>query len=41
MKVLLLFLLATPDKPVSVFDDATTVWAVKNRKALARALRDL
>jgi hypothetical protein len=26
---------------VSVFYDATTVWAVMNRKALATALRDL
>ena len=52
MKVLLQFLLAAADKPrktmssseptaVSVFYDATTVWAVMNRKALATALRDL
>ena len=41
MKVLLQFLLATADKPMSVFHDATTVWAVMNRKALATALRDL
>ena len=50
--VLLQFLLAAADKPrktmssseptaVSVFYDATTVWAVMNRKALATALRDL
>ena len=41
MKVLLQFLLAAVDKPMSVFYDATTVWAVMNRKALATALRDL
>ena len=38
MKVLLQFLLATADKPLSIFYDASTVWAVMNRKALARAL---
>ena len=40
MTVLLQFLLATADKPASVFHDPTTVWAVMNRKALATALRD-
>jgi hypothetical protein len=41
MKVLLQFLLATADKPLSIFYDATTVWAVMNRKALAKALDGL
>jgi len=41
MKVLLQFLLATADKPLNVFYDATTVWAVTNRKALAKALSEL
>ena len=41
MKVLLQFLLATADKPLSIFYDATTVWAVTNRKALAKALSEL
>jgi hypothetical protein len=40
MTVLLQFLLATADKPASVFHDPTTVWAVMNLKALATALRD-
>ena len=41
MKVLLQFLLATADKPLSMFYDATTVWAVMNRKPLAKALESL
>jgi hypothetical protein len=41
MKVLLQLLLATADNPLSVFCDATTVWAVMNRKALAKALESL
>ena len=36
MKVLLQFLLATADRPLSIFYDATTVWAVTNRKALVQ-----
>ena len=41
MKVLLQFLLATADKPLRVFYDATKVWAVMNCKALAKALDSL
>ncbi len=41
MKVLLQFLTATADKPLGIFYDATTVWAVLNRKALAKALEEL
>jgi hypothetical protein len=41
MKVLLQFLLATADNPLSVFYDATTVWAVMNRKALAKVLESV
>jgi len=40
-KVLLQFLLTTADKPLSVFYDATKVWAVMNCKALAKALDSL
>ena len=41
MKVLFQFLTATADQPLGIFDDATTVWAVLNRKALAKALEEL
>ena len=41
MKVLLQFLLATADKPLGIFYDATTVWAVMNLKALTKALDGL
>ena len=41
MKVLLQFLLATADKPLSLFYDATTVWAEVNAKAIREALIDL
>jgi hypothetical protein len=41
MKVLLQFMLATADRPLTIFYDATTVWAVTNRKALAKALGEL
>ena len=40
MAVLLTFLLATADQPLAVFNIATTVWAVLNRKALVKALAD-
>ena len=39
--VLLQFLTATADKPLGIFYDATTVWAVLNRKVLAKALEEL
>jgi hypothetical protein len=41
MTVLLKFLLATADGPLSVFHDSVTVWALLNRKALAKALGEL
>ena len=36
MKTLLLFLLATADRPLPDFDHATTVWATCNREELRR-----
>jgi hypothetical protein len=40
-RALLLFLLATADRPLRDFNDATTVWASLNRDELARLLARL
>ena len=37
-RALLLFLVATADRPVRDFNDATTVWASLNRDELGRLL---